>query len=328
MLNRHKLRIRVLQILYGLHLCGTEKPEIFCEKLHSCLTHLYDLYLLLLDLLGSVHHQAVLEREKAREKFFPDKFDLMPETAFTRNCILQKISNDPTLKKLIQSRGLSWHPHTELPGHLFAVIRENLAYREYLHADRNSGKQDKRILLQLLDEVFIPDPLLTSIIEERFLFGTEDREIAFGMLARTIENTPVNEGLRLIPELQEQDEDYRFAMRLGVTAIEKKDILEQYIVRSLKNWEPDRVAPLDMLLLRLGGAELHGLEEVPVKVTLNEYIELSKEYSTPKSANFLNGVLDTMARIMQKEGMINKSGKGLLDTADSIKSISKKTISS
>lgn len=315
MLTRHKLRIRVLQILYGLEASGQEKPEPFQLMLRQSLERLYNLYLLMLALLADIHHEAVLEREKVREKFFPDPLDLLPETAFTRNIVLNKIRSSEALQKLIQKRGLGWGQHPELPMRLFRTIRETPLYLDYIKADTNSGKRDKEFLLNILDEVVVKDSHLLAVVEEDYLFGLENLDIVLGMLARTISDMKVKEPLELIPELTEDHEDFAFALTLGLTAIEKKVILHQYILRSLKNWEPDRVAPLDMLLLRLGAAELHAFPEIPVKVTLNEFIEISKEYSTPKSAQFLNGVLDTMLRLMQKEGMVVKTGRGLLTTS-------------
>lgn len=312
MLTRHKLRIRVLQILYGLEAAGQEKTDLFRRQLQQSLERLYDLYLNLLALLGDLHHEAVLEREKVREKFFPDPLDLLPETAFTRNLVLNKIRSSETLQRLLQKRGLGWGQHPELPMRLFRALRETPRYLEYIKADKNSGKLDKEFLLHTLDEVVVKDSQFVAVVEEDYLFGLENLDIALGMLARTISDITVKEPLELIPELTEDHEDFAFALTLGLKAIEKKEIFNQYILRSLKNWEPDRVAPLDMLLLRLGAAELHAFPEIPVKVTLNEFIEISKEYSTPKSAQFLNGVLDTMLRLMQKEGMIVKTGRGLL----------------
>jgi N utilization substance protein B len=312
MLTRHKLRIRVLQILYALEASGQEKTDLFSRQLQQSLERLYDLYLLLLALLADIHHEAVLEREKVREKFFPDPLDLLPETAFTRNLVLNKISSSETLQKQLQKRGLGWGQHPELALRLFRAIRENPFYLEYIKANKNSGKLDKAFLLKILDDPILKDCNLISVVEEDYLFGLENFDVVLGMTARTVSNIKVKEPLELLPEITSDHEDYQFALTLGITAIEKKEIFNQYILRSLKNWEPDRVAPLDMLLLRLGAAELHAFSEIPVKVTLNEFIDISKEYSTPKSAQFLNGVLDTMLRLMQKEGMVVKAGRGLV----------------
>lgn len=312
MLTRHKIRIRILQILYGLEASGQEETDLLRRQLKDSFSRLYDLYILLLSLFADIHQEALLEREKVKEKFFPDPLDLLPETAFTRNLVLNKIRTSEALSKTIQKRGLGWGNHPELPMRLFRAIRESPEYIDYIKADRNSATFDKNILIELWEKVIINDENLVSLIDESYHMGLEDYEIVLGMLQRTISNVKVSASLELLPELSEDDEDYEFALTLGRTALEKKKVFHQYILRSLKNWEPDRVAPIDMLLLRLGAAELHAFPEIPVKVTLNEFIDISKEYSTPKSAQFLNGVLDTMLRLMQKEGMVVKTGRGLI----------------
>ncbi|MCS6979622.1 MAG: transcription antitermination protein NusB [Flavobacteriales bacterium] len=316
MLNRHKLRIRVLQLLYAMESSEIQDSAYFHRQLKASLERVYDLYLLLLALLADIHQESLLEREEVKNKFFPDRFDLMPETAFTRNIFLNKIRDSKTLQHILQKRGISWSRHPEAPLRLFRAIRETEGYKAYLEADQNSGKRDRAFLLQILDAVVIPDPVFNEWLDEQYLFWSEDKEIAFGMLARTLENTPVRGELYLVQEIGEGDEDFDFALRLGRITLEKKDIFNQYIIRSLRNWEPDRVAPLDMLLLRMGAAELHAFSEIPIKVTINEILEISKEYSTPKSSQFLNGVLDSLARNMQKDGMLSKSGRGLTDVSE------------
>jgi len=318
MLNRHRLRVRALEILYSLVSIESEKEELYEKQLRYSLEKLYDLYLLLLNLLVDFHHESLLEREDARKKFLATKLDLLPETALTRNIVLRKISESAEFINLCQRRGVNWSKHPEVPMRFFRNVKSTSVYTEYIESDKNSGKTDKAFILKMVEEVLLPDSNFISILEDWNIFWGNDIPTALGMFTRTIENIKVHGPLELIPELLPGDEDYDFALNLGIIAIRKKDIFEKYLFRLLKNWEPDRVSPIDMVLLRLGASELHAFPTIPINVTINEYIEISKEFSTSKSTVFLNGILDNMARIMLNEGMIKKTGRGLVQNPDKI----------
>jgi N utilization substance protein B len=311
MLNRRYLRIKTMQTLYSYF--QQDKPDIaFYEKeLFKSLDKIYDLYLYVLVLFTDMHHTAHLVLEENKNKRLPTKEDLEPNLRFIENVVLVSLSNSEELKKEIANRKISWQSDFDLVRKLYAELRNTELYKEYMASPTPSAKEDKQFLITVATEFLYNHELLNHLFEEKNIHWADDTYGAFSMVSRTFENFTGT--FKLVPLYKDAEDDQQFISTLFRKTIAGDKEYEKMIDLKTKNWELERIAAMDVLLMKMAIAEFLYVGNVPVKVSLNEYIDISKEYSTPNSKTFINGVLDKIIADLKSGNKIQKTGRGLME---------------
>ncbi|MDY0101902.1 MAG: transcription antitermination protein NusB [Lentimicrobium sp.] len=320
MLNRRHLRIKVLQALYA-HF-QTDGSEIMQQekRLVASIESIYDLYIYLLSSLIEVRDFALNRMEDARQKFLPTEAELNPNTRFVDNKFLEQLSNNRDLQKNIQRLKVSWADDQEIYRKIYLAFRDSEAYQTFMDKPTVNYREEKDIVLQLLGGFMLESDAFTSLFEEKNIHWADDIDTAVLLLAKTVKkwNEGMDEFQKLPPLMISPDEEGEdlirdFVLKLFRRTIVYKGEFDGLIAERAQNWDIERIALLDVILLKMALTELIDFPSIPVKVTLNEYIEISKEYSTPRSRQFVNGMLDKLVADLRAQDRIKKMGRGLIE---------------
>src|SRR6056297_689397 len=313
MISRRLLRIKILQICYaylkshGQSLTQAEK-ELFFSIQKS-----YDLYHYLLLLIIDIVKYAQSRIELSSQKRIPTNEDLNPNTKFIDNKLVKQLEENKQLTKYLNDNKLSWVNYPELIKNLYLEIKGSEFYQNYMNTEQPSYKEDKKFIIDLYSKIIIIHEPLHQNLEEQSIYWNDDMEFVTGMIIKTLKsfNASSDESEQLMPLFKNED-DKDFVKQLFRKTILKHNEYQQIIADYIKNWDIERVAFTDIVVMVLAISELVEFKEIPVKVTLDEYIEIAKFYSTQKSNVFINGILDKIVADLKKEGKIKKSGRGLI----------------
>lgn len=309
MLNRRFLRIKIMQMLYSYFQHENADAAFFEKELFKSLDKIYNLYLHILALFTDLHHTAYVVMEEQKNKRLPTKEELNPNMKFVNNTLLVALTKNPELSKEIAKHKVSWQSDHDLIRKLYTEIRNGELYKNYVSTEGNDPKEDREFLVSLITDFLSEHDVLTNVLEERNIHWTDDAFVAYNSVIRnfeTFEGTFV-----MMPLLKDEEDDRKFVSELFRKTILYNKQYEEIIATHTRNWELDRIANMDMLLMKMAIAEILHLNNIPVKVSLNEYIDISKEYSTPNSKTFVNGVLDKIIADLKGSGQIHKTGRGL-----------------
>ncbi|MFT4526584.1 MAG: N utilization substance protein B [Bacteroidia bacterium] len=313
MLSRRHLRIKVMQSIFAYSQSGNNVP-LGEKSLISSLNGIFDLYIYQMALLGYLARTAARRIEEGKEKKLPTPEDLNPNLRFIENPILTAIVDSKDLDREEERCKPNWIDEDSFAKKTLIAFRETEEFQAYMAKESVGMKDHKEIILFLLDKFLLNSEHLESLYEGKNLSWITDLEAVAQMLGNTVESITVNKPiLKLVPLYRDKKDDLQFSVDLFRKTIVHNNDLSELVDSATKNWDADRIASTDMILMKMALAEFEHIASVPTKVTMNEYIEISKEYSTPKSAVFINGVLDKVLADMKKSGRINKSGKGLID---------------
>ncbi len=313
MLTRRHLRIKVFQAIYAYQY-GSAKSLLSAEKhMQKSIDDIYRLYLYELSTLILVHRFAKERIEINRQKKLATKEDINPNTRFVENIFLTWLSSNLSFQKDVQDFNISFGDDKEIIRSLYRAFLEDERYQLYMESEENSLAEDKKIIKYLYGAYIVENETLQQVYEDHNMFWSDDLDAAQAMAAKTITSFDAskNEQSKLQRLIKNQD-DLDFAHKLFRTAINDNEKLEERILAKAQHWEGDRIAVVDNIFLKMGLAELITFNQIPVKVTLNEYIELAKQYSTKKSGQFINGILDKLKTEMMESGEVRKIGRGLL----------------
>ncbi len=314
MLNRRHIRIKVMQILYAFK--GGESDNFSKDQrflLHS-IDGMYNLYLLLMSLLIEVHRKAEINIEKTQKKLLATAEDKNPNKKLVFNEVFLLLKNDPELLADIENHRITnWQLDDEYVDLLFREILASDLYTEYMQTKTSTFKEDRDFVVDVFKEIIAPNEKLYEYIEDKNLTWLDDLPIIntaiLKLLKKVKENTKPN---YFVPDLYKDEDDKKFAIDLLKKTILNQSSLAAEIEGKTKNWDADRIASIDYILLQMGICEMLNFSSIPVKVTINEYLEIAKEYSTPKSSVFINGVLDKLVKEYEADKKLNKIGRGLL----------------
>ena len=284
------------------------------KLLNKSLAHIYDLYIHQLSLIVEIHSFAEKQIEEGRTKLMPTEEDLNPNLAFIKNRLLEQLSSNIQLEKHISARKINWVEHSELIRRIFSAFKESEDYRGYMLLPDPTYKESRRIVYKLYEDFIVPNEHLQSIFEEQSIFWVNDLEQVSALVVRTLSDfkKDVDFGGLLPSMYKDEEEDKALAKDLFRKTATNNGVYQKLIEEKLVNWDLDRVASTDMLLMKMAVSEFINIKSVPTKVTMNEYIEIAKEYSTPKSHGFINGILDKLLEELKKDGKVKKIGKGLI----------------
>lgn len=309
MLNRRHLRVKVLQSLYAFFQSGNDNLAAGEKELLFGIEKIYDLYLYQFSLLSEMRFQAERRLEENRNKYMPLEQDIAPNTRFVENTCLQIIAADVPLKHLCQSRKIIWQPDLDLVRKLLAQVMQQKYYHDYLALPETTAEADGDFVVKMIKKDLMHFELLHHYYEEKSIYWLDDWELVNKMLIKTIMGIDLDSKVLQLMNLFKDDEDKQFARDLFRLTIAGSEEMDALVAAKTQNWEIDRIALMDIIIMKMAITEILKFPRVPVKVSLNEYIELSKMYSTPKSKIFINGVLDKIVEEFVREKKILKINK-------------------
>lgn len=315
MLNRRQLRIKVLQALYAFFQSGGENFSRTEKELLEAIERMYDLYIYLLLTFSEVKSIAEHRIEENRKKIRPTKEDLQPNRKLVDNRIIQLLELSSELRKYSEERKINWigDEKRELFRKMFLQIRESETYITHMNNSENDFESDRSFALDLFKVEIANFPLLYNYFEEKSIHWLDDIDLACSMVLKTIKSMRKDEKPEIMPLYKKDDDEKDFILTLLRKTVSMDHENEMLIDELTDNWELDRIAKMDIILLKMAVTELQVCNSIPTKVTLNEYIEIAKFYSTPKSNIFINGILDKAIERLTKEKKIQKSGRGLIN---------------
>jgi transcription antitermination protein NusB len=313
MISRRLLRIKALMALYAFNRREDENLIHAESELMFSIGKSYDLYHYLLLLVLEVADIACEKIDQALQKRMPSPEDLNPKRRFIDNQIIAQLRKNLAFKEYISSKRLSWVNNAHIPRLLYNKMIVWEEYEKYMTLENNNYLSDKKFIISLITELFSISEDLNSNLEEQSIYWNDDMEYISSMLEKTLKKFKVDSGEKapLMP-LFKNDEDEQFVKILFRKAILHSKKCSELIDKNTTNWEVDRIALMDILVMQLAITEILEFPEIPVKVTLNEYIEIAKYYCTSKSSTFVNGILDNIVKEIRDEGLFNKLGRGLV----------------
>ncbi|MBW7866698.1 MAG: transcription antitermination factor NusB [Brumimicrobium sp.] len=316
MLNRRHLRIKVLQTLYAF--TQTEGVEFLWAKkeLLKAIDQMYVLYISLLQIFPELKVKAERRIDDNKNKYLPSEEDLHPNEKFVNNKVIQLIEGNTELRRQTEIIKANWMgaEKQELMRKLFMQILQSETYFEFMNNNKEGFEEDKEFMVQLFKTEIANFELLYDFFEEQSVYWMDDIDLTCSMVLKTIKSFEENKENRneILPLYKADDDEQEFIVTLLREAIQNREDNLRIIDQLTKNWELERIAKMDVLLMELAITELIHFNNIPTKVTLNEYIDISKYYSTPKSNVFINGILDKAIELLEKEGRIKKTGRGLI----------------
>jgi N utilization substance protein B len=302
-------------MLYAYYQSGEENLLKFENELLSSIERMYDLYLVLLLTMPELVHAAENRIDDKKKKLRPTEDDLNPNLKFVNNQLFQKIEKSHQIIKASELHKANWigAEKQEIFRKLFLQIQEGELYFEYMNNSENSFENDKLFAVNLFKSEIANSELLQHFFEETSIHWMDDLDHTCSMVLKTIKSNDENSAFDILPLYKPNDSEKEFVVNLFRKTVAMNSENELIIDELTKNWELDRIAKMDIILLKMGITELQIFPEIPIKVTLNETIEISKYYSTPKSNTFINGILDKAIERLKKEKKIIKIGRGLLN---------------
>ncbi len=312
MLTRRQLRIKVMQAVFSFQKqenLEMKELEIF---LNRSMTQTYTLFLYMVQLLVEIHKLAEDRVVKGQQRHLATDSDLNPTRNFIDNKILTKLRESQVLVDALKKRKLQpWHLNARYVENLYNQIIESKTYVIYMSEPDQSLKADLKFLTQIYTDIIAPSDEILDFLEDENITWTDDYPLVNSSIIMFLRKVKPGKEVKL-PELIKDEDDVKFTMDLfRKTLLNREDFLER-IEGKTPNWEQDRIAQIDLVLIMMAQCEFLKFNSIPVKVSLNEYLEISKDYSTPKSSFFINGILDNLAKEFEKEGILNKSGRGLM----------------
>ena len=313
MISRRLLRIKALMALYAFNRSEDENLAQAETELMFSIGKSYDLYHYLLLLVLEVADIATEKIDQALQKRMPSHEDLNPRRRFIDNQVIAQLRINIEFKSYISSKKLSWANNSHIPRLLYSKMIVWETYEEYMKEENNNYLSDKKFITRLITELFSNSEDLSSNLEEQSIYWNDDMEYISSMVEKTLKKFKADSGekTQLMP-LFKNDEDEEYVKILFRKAILHSKKCSELIDKNTTNWEVDRIALMDILVMQLAITEILEFPEIPVKVTLNEYIEIAKYYCTSKSSTFVNGILDNIVKEIRDEGLFSKFGRGLV----------------
>ncbi len=308
MINRVLIRLKVIQIIYAYYQNGSKNLDTAEKELFFSLSKAYDLYNFLLLLMVEVTKYANKRLEAAKNKLAPSKEDLSPNTKFVDNQFIAQLEVNKQLLDFANNQKKTWENEPELIKSLFEQIANSDIYKEYMATETSSYDEDREFWRKIYKNIIFNNAALDEVLEEQSLYWNDDKEIVDTFVLKTIKRFDPQNGAKqeLLPEFKDE-EDRDFARRLFRRAILNADYYRHLISSNIRNWDLDRVAFMDVIIMQIALAEILSFPNIPVSVSLNEYVDIAKLYSTPKSGGFINGTLDGIVNQLKKESKLIKN---------------------
>ena len=313
MLTRRHIRAKVMQSLYAFQ--QSENREFTVEEkfLQKSMKEMYDLFLLLLKLIVEIKSYSEDYLEKSQKKFLATNEDKDPNRKFVKNRAIAFLENNPALNKAWEDRKIThWKRDDEYVAILWEELRLSEDFKEYMSTRTSTFKEDKDFIILMLKKIIAPNEKLYDYLEDTKLTWLDDLPLVNTAILKFLNKLKENSAPGNLPKLYKSPEDEEFAGKLFRKVYQKDEELAEEMQGKTPNWDKERIAGIDTILIKMAICEFLYFPSIPVKVSINEYLEVAKEYSTPKSSIFINGVLDKLSKEFKEENRLNKMGRGLM----------------
>ncbi|TDS55315.1 transcription antitermination factor NusB [Myroides indicus] len=313
MLNRRHIRIKVMQTLYAMQQNNSDQIQSGEKFLIHSVENIRELYLLMLTALIEIKRKEEEYISISQKKHLATIEERNPNTKFISNRILNLLQNSVSISTKTEEMGMKqWQIHDNYIVMLLNKIKASDLYKKYMNQKDSSFSEDKQFVIDVFTTIIAPDEKIYSFLEDSRLTWLDDLPLVNTMIQKQLRQLRDTDDQLLVPKLYKDVEDKDFAINLyRKTILNYKELTNEFQNKT-PNWDPERIAEIDTIILRMAICEILKFSSIPVKVTINEYLEIAKEYSTPKSSIFINGILDNISKNYEKEGKLNKIGKGLL----------------
>lgn len=308
MINRVLIRLKIIQIVYAYYQNGSKNLDAAEKELFFSLSKAYDLYNYLLLLMVAVTNFAQKRIDQAKSKLKPTAEELNPNLKFVQNKFIAQLEVNKQLAEFVGNQKRSWSGEEGFIKSLYEQITASEIYKEYMASEDDSYDADRELWRKLYKTFVLNNEPLDALLEEQSLYWNDDKEIVDTFVLKTIKRFDPQTGVNqeLLPEFKDE-EDREFARRLFRRTILNCDYYRHLISENTRNWDLDRVAFMDIVVMQTALAELLSFPNIPVSVTLNEYVDIAKLYSTAKSGSFVNGTLDGIVKVLKTEGKLTKA---------------------
>ena len=308
MINRILIRIKVLQIVYAYYQKGSNDLKVAENELLLSLRRSYDLYHYFLLLIVDVTHMYERMIETKRNKYRPTDEELNPDMRMLNNRLANQIAKNEDLLKYTKEHGISWSDEMDFVKKMLELILESDVYADYIKNENDSYETDKEFWRLVFKRIISNNEFVEEYLEERSIYWNEDVDIIESFVIKTIKRFGEDAGgnQELMPMFNSND-DHDYVIKLFRQTLLNGDKYRERIDKHTKNWESERVANMDLVIMQVALAEIMNFPTIPVSVTLNEYIDAAKYYSTPKSGTFINGVLDSIVEELKAEKLLIKN---------------------
>ncbi|MGN0036703.1 MAG: transcription antitermination factor NusB [Bacteroidaceae bacterium] len=307
MINRVLIRLKIVQIVYAYYQNGSKNLDTAEKELFYSLSKAYDLYNYLLLLMVAVTKYASKKIDAAKNKLVPSEAELAPCMKFVENRFVAQLAENRQLAEFVETQKKTWDNEPEAIKSLYEKITNSDIYKEYMEAGESTYEDDREFWRKIYKNIISYNDSLDEVLEEQSLYWNDDKEIVDTFVLKTIKRFDPKNGANqeLLPEFKDE-EDQEFARRLFRRTILNADYYRHLISENTRNWDLDRVAFMDVVIMQIALAEILSFPNIPVSVSLNEYVDIAKLYSTPKSGGFVNGTLDGIVKQLTKDGKLTK----------------------
>tara|TARA_R110002049_G_scaffold30211_3_gene102751 strand:- start:15325 stop:16230 length:906 start_codon:yes stop_codon:yes gene_type:complete len=301
-----------MQSVYAL--LQSHNDDIIREEkfLKHSILKMFDLYVLNLQLLIEVQKLAAKKMALSKKKILATEADLKPNTKFIDNQLINAFAESVSVEGYVELNNLNnWEENDEYVKIIFEELQNSDLYKKYLATEESSFKTDKNFVVDFFKEIIAPNEKLAEYFEDKMISWVDDIPFVNTWVVKTLSKQKAS-GLFVLGSLYKDKDDEEFVSNLFRKTVLKQADYEQVIADKTPNWETDRIAEIDMILIKMSISEFMNFPSIPTRVTINEYIEISKDYSTEKSSYFINGVLDKISKEFIAENKIVKIGRGLI----------------
>lgn len=315
MINRRIIRIKVFQTLFSYNSGALGSLQEADKDLLHTFDKTYDLYFYFLLLIIELQEFAERKIQKAKTKLLPSDEDLNPNTKFINNKVIVQLKENREYLEYLNNRKYTWTKDSNFLREIFEEFSQTDEYKKYLESDEQSYAIDKNILVFLLNKVLYNSENFYAKLEEESIYWIDNVDFVVKRVVSTIKKYSIGDDMTKphAPKFKNED-DFEFSKILLHKSILKSDEYSKIVQENVVNWDFDRISFVDKVILQMAVAELLEFPEIPIKVTMNEYIELAKIYGIEdKSANFVNGILDKIVKNLKRKELIKKIGRGLKD---------------
>ena len=319
MLNRRILRIKAFKVLYSNVLSGNMSLSQAETMLDQACEATRDLYIYMLGIVSPLTRIARERIEAAKGKFNPTEEERNPNMKFADNALARLLDEDADFQKIFAKKKFSWLPYDLLLKKIMTSVASKDYYAAYMASEESSLAEDCKLFIRIFEEEFVDSVELEQILEEKSLYWNSDLAYALTWCCKTFKSLAKGESWSLIPlynsemlKGEDVESDKYFVRKLLQASFAGYEKYSAMVAESVVGWEKERLFSTDVVLIVMGLAEVMTFPTIPVKVTINEYVELSKFFGTPKSRSFVNGLLDRLVQNLVNEGLVKKDGKGLL----------------
>jgi N utilization substance protein B len=302
-----------MQTIYAMHQNGSDQVEKEQRFLINSIDIIQDLYLMMLSILIELGNKETEYLERASQKHLATQAERNPNRKFVNNAVIQLLSNSEVLQDAVDKRKMNhWKLNDDYILVLLEATKSSPLYQAYMDHPKSSFADDRDFIVALFTEVIAPNEKLYAHLEDLKLTWIDDIPVVNTYIVKQLTGLSSPEQKLKLPKKYRDPEDQEYAEKLFIKTVLNEVELASCFSDKTPNWDVDRIAEVDTIILKMAICELLHFSSIPVKVTLNEYLEIAKEYSTPKSSIFINGILDNLVKDFQASGRLQKIGRGLI----------------